>query len=466
MTQATFAAIQARNRSFHDPHERPSGGRLHRGLLAIIALGVSGAARADLPDPFNTTLYGTNFFNWIDFDAADTAVSQPALATTERPANTVIGYAGEQITHDDNVYHLPAPQITPVNSAQYSRADTIDTISVGADGRFGVSQQYVEVLARLDDNLYFRNPHLDNIGESLQALGNWAVGRRWSGQVGAGYDQWLGQFGNYVQFGPNFGLPKNISTTRKLLASSEFWLGYHWVIRANGLQRSTSYTENRFDIFTGDTASLGVEYYAAGGTVIGASFTDTNGHYQLPAVVNGISFDRNFQERTSTVQFQTPIGTRLELHGDVGYVSHEYPAAPAYNFKGGTWDLALSVQTSAKTQLLLTGSRHLYEHIDADSEYYESEQLRAIARWAPTSKLTVDLSVWREKQDFIGPNPDSATLILPKHNTLRYREASFAWSISRALQVVISYNYDARESNVPQLTYDENLVSATLRGRF
>lgn len=437
-----------------------------RGLAAVIALSVSGAAWADLPDPFGTTLYGTNFFNWIDFDPEDSAVTQPALVSPDRPPNTILGYAAEQITHNDNVYRLPAPQITPVNSAKYSRSDIIDTISVGADGRFGASQQWVEVLGRLDDTLHFRNPHLDNIGKSLQALGNWIVGRSWSGQIGGSYDQWLGQFGNYVQFGPNFGLPKNISTTHKLMASSQLWLGYHWVIRANGLQRSTSYSENRFDTFTGDTGSLGVEYYASGGTVVGASYTYTKGNYQLPAIVNDIAFNRDFKEHTSAVQFQVPLGPRLEFHGDAGYVRHEYPSAPGYNFQGGIWDAALSVQTSAKTQLLLTGSRHLYEHIDADSEYYVSQQLRAVARWAPTAKLSLDLSVWREKQDFIGPNPASATLILPTHNTLRFREASVAWSITRAMQVVISYNYDARESNVPQLTYDENLLSATVRGRY
>lgn len=467
MRRTAFGVIRARNRSFARPHDGPSGTRLRHGLAAVLALAVSGGAWADLPDPFNTTLYGTNFFNWVDFDSADTAVSQPAaLDPTATPANGLTAYAAEQVTYDDNIYHLPAPAITPVNSATYSRSDTIDTISVGADGRFGVSRQYLEVLARVDDNLHLRNPHLDNIGESLQGLGNWAIGRRLSGQIGAGYDQWLGQFGNYVQFGPNFGLPKNISTTRKLLANSQLWLGYHWVIRANGLQRNTSYSENRFDTFTGDTGSLGVEYYGAGDAVIGAAYTYTKGHYQLPAVVNGVELNRNFQEGTSTVQFQVPIGTRLEFHADAGYVSHKYPGAPAYNFKGGTWDAALAVQTSAKTQLLVTGSRHLYEHLDADSEYYVSQQLRAVARWAPTSKLTADLSIWRETQAFIGPNPATATLILPRNNTLRYREASLAWSISRALQLVVSYNYDARRSNVPQLTYDESLVSATLKARF
>ena len=453
MTPMAYGALRAR-----------SGERLRSGLAAVVALSASGAAWAELPNPFNTTLYGTNFFNWVDFDQEDAWVSQPTLISPDAPPSGLTGYAAQQVTHDDNVYRLPAPAITPVNSTHYSRSDIIDSVSAGVDGRFAVSRQSVEVLARVDDNFYFHNPHLNNFGESLQGLGNWAVGRRWSGQVGASYDQWLAQFGNYVQLAPNFGLPRNMSSTRKLLASSQLWLGYHWVIRAGGLQRSTSYTENRFDTFTGNTGALGIEYYAAGGEVVGGSFSYTKGHYQLPAVVNGIEFDRDFQERTSTVQFQAPIGTRLELHGSVGYVRHEYPAAPTYNFQGGIWDAALSVQTSPKTQLLLTGSRHLYEHIDADSEYYVAEQLRAIAMWAPTPKLTADLGIWREKQDYIGPIP-SATLIEPKHNTQRYREATLAWSISRALQLVVSYNYDARESNVPPLTYDETLLSATLRAR-
>ncbi len=439
---------------------------MRRGLLIAVALSVPGIACADLPDPFNNTLYGTNFFNWVDFDSTDTAVSQPKLALIQQPANGWTGYVGERLTHDDNVYRLPAPQITPATTADYSRSDIIDTISGGVDARCGASRQSLEVLARLDKNLYSRNAHLDNVTQSLAALGNWAVGRRLSGQVGASYDHYLAQFGNYVLLDINFGLPKNMSTMRKFMASSELWLSYHWVIHANGLRRSSSSQENRFDIFTSDTGSLGIEYYTAGGTVAGVTYTYTKGIYELPAVVSDIQIDRDFRERTSAIQFQVPLGDRLVLHADGGYVTHDYPRAPVYNFKGSIWDFALSAQTSAKTGLLLTGSRHLYPLIDADSQYYVSGRLSAIARWAPTAKLTLELQFSRENQDFIGPNPVTGTLLLPKHNTSRVRQVNFAWSLSRAVQVIAAYNFGARTSNVPVLTYDQNLLSATLQARF
>jgi Putative beta-barrel porin 2 len=432
----------------------------------VIALGISSAARADLPDPFQKTLYGTNFFNWVDFDEQDTAVSQPRLARINEPAGSLTAYAGEQLTHDDNVYRLPAPDITPPTSSQYSRSDFIDTTSVGADGRLSASRESVEVQARLDDYFYLHNPHLDNVGKHLQGLGNWGFTHWWSGQVGASYDQVMAQFGNYLQFGPNFGLPKDITTSRKYFASSELWLGYHWVLRANGVQRTSSDVENKFDTFTGSTGSLNLEYDADSGLVAGGTFSYTNGRYEVPAELNGFEYNRNFQERSSMGVLHLPIGDRLELHADAGYVTHDYPQASNFNFRGGIWDAALSVQTSAKTTVLLSASRRLYAQIYADSEYFVAEDLGVIARWAPTAKLTAELKFSREKQDFIGPNPEADILILPKHNTLRYREANVAWSISRALQLIVSYNFDGRHSNVPQLTYDQSLLSATLQARF
>ena len=285
-----------------------SGERLRGGLAAVVALSASGAAWGDLPNPFNPTLYGTNFFNWVDFDQEDAWVTQPTPISPDAPPSGLTGYAAQQVTHDDNVYRLPAPALTPVTSTPYSRSDTIDTVSAGVDGRFAVSRQSVEVLARVDDNLYFHNPHLNNVGQSLQGLGNWAVGRRWSGQVGASYDQWLAQFGNYVQLAPDFGLPKNMSSTRRLLASSQLWFGYHWVIRANGLQRSTSYSENRFDTFTGNTGGLGIEYYAAGGEVVGGSFSDTKGHYQLPAAHTRL---KQWHRRMGKIKFENTTREKL-----------------------------------------------------------------------------------------------------------------------------------------------------------
>jgi hypothetical protein len=161
-----------------------------------------------------------------------------------------------------------------------------------------------------------------------------------------------------------------------------------------------------------------------------------------------------------------PLGDTLHLLADVGYVKHDYIRDSSYDFAGGIWDATLIWQPGEKTQLLLTGSRRVYADIDAQSQYFVSESARAIAQWAPTAKLKTELEFSREDQRFIGPNQTVASLNVATRNLNYAKHLNLAWSVSRALQLVLSGRLSNRDSNAAVLTYDDALVSASVRARF
>jgi hypothetical protein len=161
-----------------------------------------------------------------------------------------------------------------------------------------------------------------------------------------------------------------------------------------------------------------------------------------------------------------PVGSTLVATASAGYISHNYTVAKNFDFSGAIWNAELVFHATDRTQLLLMSSRNVYAYVDAASEYFVSEASRAIARWGPTAKLSVELQYSREDQRFIGPNPLSASLPFPQHSLIRYEQIDLAWSIARSLQAVLYYRRSDRSSNLSVFAFNDSLVSASLQARF
>jgi hypothetical protein len=460
--------IGARQTPLDSQDANPALQALHRGLLMMMALGISGATRADLPEfdaaAFDRNLSTGNLFNWIDFDNYDSQVSWPN-GNEDVGANGWTSYVGERIAHDDNLYRLPSQAAVPNAARIASLDDNVNTVTAGLDTHFSSARQSLELLARADNNRFAHNRHLNNTSGSAHALWHWTFGSRLSGDVGVAYDRLLAGFGNYYVVTNNFGA-KNIVSTSNFFAAAHVELGSDWVLSAGGRNASTSHSLNTFDKFSADSGTLAAEYHTASDTVVRLEHEHTKGHYPLPGFLNGTSFDRDFRQNISTFQFEYLLTGRLRVRANGGYIDHRYPYAAQHGFSGAIWDAGLACVPSAKTQVVVSALRQLHSYVDAQSQYFVSRGVRVTAAWAPTAKLSAEVQFSREDQHFIGPNPTVVSLIYPSHNLINSRQLDLAWSVSRPVQVVLSYRFLTRDSNVPVFLYDDTIVSANLRARF
>ena len=426
-------------------------------LLLAIALLISDSARADLPEfdeaTFEHGLFHTNSFNWVDFDNYDVAKSFPALHPDEVP-NGVTPYVQERFVHDNNVYRLPAHGPSPIRVPVASRGDNINTITAGFDGFMGASGQSLELLAHVDQNRFSRNDNLNNTSAGARLLGNWEIGSALSGQVGASYDRQLNDFANYQVY------TKDLVRAQSVFSSARLDLG-SWIFDVSGRGTEISHSTDNLK-YRNDGARASAAYRTPGGTYFSVVYQYTNGRTPLP----------QFTENTLSLQVDAPLGRRFRFHVAGGYLQHDYSQATVpvrvanYNFSGGVWNAQLAWQPREPLQFLVAGSREVHAYIDAQSQYFVSEAARAAASWAPTGKLTMELEYIREDQHFIGPAPTVISLSLPEHNVIYSRQANLAWSISRPVQLVLSYRFLTRGSNAAVLAFDDSFVSASLRARF
>jgi hypothetical protein len=435
------------------------------------ALGASSAVKADLPEfspaSLNPNIFQGNLFHWIDFDADDGHVSWPNPDDESVPAKGWTPYVGARSVYDDNVFRLPAPDLVPPNPSVVSRNDVINTVTAGVDSHWSVSGEGLELLARADENRYVHNTYLDNTSGAAALIGHWQFGSRFTGQAGATYDRKLADFGSYHQLALNFLLPKDIYNNYKFYATGQMALGSGWQLSAEALEVKVSHTDDPLDKYTGSTGLLSVAYNTPGGSSFAVNYRATNGHYGYPGFIDNVTpFNRNFQERTATADVLVPLGSTVVATASAGYISHHYTVATNFDFSGAIWNAALVFHSTERTQLLLMSSRNVYAYVDAASEYFVSEASRAIARWGPTAKLSVELQYSREDQRFIGPNPLSASLPFPQHSLIRYEQIDLAWSIARSLQAVLYYRRSDRSSNLSVFAFNDSLVSASLQARF
>jgi len=443
--------------------------RVGRSFFLLVALGTAGVVAADIADlsapTLDRSLTRENFFDWVDFDPDDLAVSWPGW-NPEAAQNGWTPYLAERFTYDDNIYRLPSASVVPGAAAIAVRHDEINTVSAGIDGNWSISGQQLELVARVDDNRFLQHEDLDNISASAQGVYNWTVGSSLSGDLGASYNRALTDFTDYYLVTHSFDFTKDIVSTHSLFTTAQWQLGPHWLLAAGVRATDTSQTSDPDDKFTGDTATVRTAYSTTGGTQVACEYQYAKGTYGLPLDIDGFPVDRDFREQTARLEIAAPIGATLQLVANAGYLKHDYLRDSSYDFAGAIWDASLVWRSGRKTQLVLTGARRVYADIDAQSQYFVSESVRAIAQWTPTAKLKAELEFSREDQRFIGPNETVASLNVATRNLNYAKHLNLAWSVSRALQVVLSGRLSNRDSNAAVLTYDDALASVSVRGRF
>jgi hypothetical protein len=444
-----------------DFQNNPPSERLRRTLVMLIALAASGAAGADIPEldqtTFDRNLFRGNFFNWVDFDPEDISVSWPEVSVSGSGLTT---YVAERVAHDDNIYRLPRSGTPGPSAPGASREDDIDTVTAGVDGRWGLYRESLELLLRADYNRFSHNGNLDNTSGSAQGFQHWEIGPRLFGAVGASYDRFLADFANYRAF------TQDVVQSHALFAAAHLELGSLWQLNAGGRHGGTVHSADAVEDTHNDTVTVGAECHAPDGAFMQWNYQYTNGRFPHSLLVGGVPFNRDFREHTSAFRIESPLFSAFRVRGDIGYVHHAYPGAPDEDFSGGIWDLSLAWEPRSKARLLVSASRQLHAYVDAESEYYVAEGVRAVGTWAPTAKLTVEAEVSREKQSFVGPSTAVTALAAPKHNLVHSRRLNLAWSINRPLQVVVAYRFLTRDSNPASLGFDDNLVSASLQARF
>lgn len=364
--------------------------------------------------------------------------------------------AGDTFTYDDNLFRLPSG--TGISGAGVvSRQDHVNTVNLGVDGHYFGWRQEFDVSVRAAQNRFVRNDSLDNVSGLGKLTWDWLINSRLSGTLGYDFSRAQASFAN------TFFFAKDLVETSDYFASGGLRLTQHWTITTGIKATDVSHSaeQRAGDEFRGRTGNLGLQYTTTEQNTFAANYSYTNAHFPTPGILDDVQFDRSYKDSLEQFVVKYRLGGATQIDARAGYIQRRYPSSNFGSFSGDTWRATVTWAPTGITQLSLAGWRELTAYLDAESDYFVSRGGSATLTWSPTLKIGLSASAVFNSQRYISNTP-SVVEFDSRHDNLHTYQVTLSYAPRALVLLGLTYRYDNRDSNQPQLTYIDRLALATL----
>ncbi|HWP00774.1 MAG TPA: outer membrane beta-barrel protein [Methylococcus sp.] len=359
-------------------------------------------------------------------------------------------------SYDSNVYRLPVDlppsfKTSDLIGTRGSKADFIDRISVGGRVRMPFGRQRLDLDLDVDDNLFLRNPNLDNVSTANRAVWNWDGSSGGGIRVGAEYQRYLAQFGNYEI--PIKDMLANVSyfgEIRQRMISNWYLRGaVDWA----GLTHSAEIRKRNDVEELGQTGEI--VYESPRGNRIGFQYRHSGGSYPnrvlSPTQVTQdkvLSEFNRYNQDAFKLLFQYDLSVKTRFDGYVGYLIQDFPRAEFRNFSGEIWRMNVAWEPSYKTRLAVSGWRNLDFYQEIASSYYIGEGVKLSPSWTPTEKIAVTAAITWENRDYVGAGVPGVVSPLPRrHDDFFAGEVGVSYWPTRSCGMFLVYRHETRKVN-------------------
>jgi exopolysaccharide biosynthesis operon protein EpsL len=404
-------------------------------------------------------------------DALDLAVATPDEQVTQQRTDHLNLYVGDDFSYDDNLYRLPSNvtdlAVLPGIGSNPTRSDYIDSVTAGIDSEWLIgNRQSVDLNLRADDNRYFRNTDLDNISSNDHAAWNWGLGSALSGAVGADYSQVMGGFVNTGSYS------RDIVIMSDYFSSLRYQVGPRWGLFGGIMDENYKLTEatETFNDSKSKAIDIGADYTTSAANRIGFDYRYTDNRSPNAALLNGVTFDPDYREDRARALLHYALSEKTVIDASGGYLRREYPSAAIGSFSGEIWRVSFQWQPTAKVQLVAGTWRQLTADLTAQTDYYVSRGETLAPVWTVSEKVTFNLSVTQENQDYVGSNPVGVNPVevqsVARRDVVTTETANMVYTINRALSLTVTAGHEKRNSNDAGFEYNDFRTDANLVYKF
>jgi len=364
----------------------------------------------------------------------------------------------DQFAYDDNIYRLPSSiDVNSVAGPSATRADGLNSVTLGGNGRWFSDLQAFSLNFRADDNRYIHNDSLDNVSGKGNLQWDWRLGSYWAGEAGVNYYRGLANPANTGYDARDVVQREDYFGTLNLQLGPQ-WTLYGGFIGANTTQSAVP--EQPFD-FRSNAGNAGITLATSSSNTVSLDYRYTSAIFPQEFVLNGAPFNSNYNEQTARIVVKYVFSAATELDASGGYLKRDYPESRFASFSGDIWRAALQWQPTDQLQWVLTGWRQLTAYIDAESDYFVSKGVSLTPTWIATQTLKLSLTVSRENHDYIGSSPSTVTLNL-RSDKLTSAQGGLIYAPKDTLLFNLTGRYDKRNSNQALFQYNDTLATASV----
>ncbi len=386
----------------------------------------------------------------------------PAWAAQEQRDKLEI-FVSDRVISDDNLYRQPSGMIDVVdaNGARLRGEDYINRISVGVDGRWPIARQLFKLAVQIDDNRFSHNDQLNNFSGAGTLGWDWQAGSNLSGTLGADYSRAL------VDFANNRIVTKDLVDLSSYFGEMRYGLGSRWSVAANVRYGETSHSIDirKVDDFQSKSGGFGVRYATPAGASLAADYRYVDARFPQDSLLNGVPFDRSYNENTTSMRVKYPFTAKLQLDATGGYLRRAYATEQNENFSGDIWRASLQWEPTIKTQIAFNAWRQLQAYIDAESNYFISKGGSIAPTWSPREKLSFVMELSLEDQTYLTSTLDPF-FTAGRRDKVKAGQIRAIYQPRRHWRIDLSYRHENRDSNRALLEYRDNLASLGARFTF
>jgi hypothetical protein len=411
----------------------------------------------------------------VDFrDTLDRAVAAPDVPTDQLLMNRFDPYVGDDISHDNNLYRLPASvalnTLTGIGPNP-SRSDTVDSVIGGLDAEWLTgNRQSIDLNLNVNDNRYFRNTDLNNISSVDRLAWNWGLGGVLSGEAGADYTRVLGGFLNTNTYA------KDVVERTEYFASGRYQVGPRWALFAGLLD--TKYNLTAGDLAVNDsqskTVEFGADFLTRAENRIGFDYRYTDARYPNTINVNNAAFDPDYREDRARIVARYVPTDKTQIDADAGYLKRTYPSSAIADFSGEIWRVLFQWQPAPKTQLVVGAWQDLTSDLTAQTDYFVSKGVSIAPVWTASEKINFTLSVSREYHDYLGANPVGlnplgVTAAVPsqaRRDNVTGESLIMAYTPTQVITLTVTVGHEVRDSNDALFQYTDFRGDANITFKF
>jgi len=403
----------------------------------------------------------------VTFIVAD-SLAAPVLAL-ENDRLTVS--AGEELTHDDNVFRV-SPAATPSGGGE----DTYRTTSVALDADVPVGDQRLQGNFAISQMRFDRLDALDTNAHDGAVRWLWKAGAELDGTVGYRDRLALASLAN-VQGGVQSAIP-NVLETSETWFEAAYRATARWRLR--GGWHATDYS-NSAEVYRISDANIGaleaeLDYITRAGNGLGLVIRSVDGRLPNPQfvsvpdpdpqLVSVTQVDNSYRDRGIALLAQWAPTGKSRLEARAGHLERSYAQYPQRGYVGPTFDAKYEWRPVGRVVLEVIGHHgpSLYEEVQVG--YVLSRGVSARLSFALRDKVSFAVASEQAHRSYLGDAGPVLGDFPPPSEHLTLRSLTVSYNPIPKVQLTVALQQQNRSSTLEFSSYRVDTGTVGVRVRF
>lgn len=379
------------------------------------------------------------------------------LPTYALEGDVIRPYASVTYSYDDNLRRFSSKQQALASTGSSKMSDTVMMTGVGIILDKEISRQRIYADIGANKSNFDRNSELDNTGRNMTGRWDWRLGNRLEGKLELYHKKALVPFADYNFLTAQELSLKTVTQDRRLLEAR--WLFHpRWRVRGalSNFETEYSATNQKFSNLEENVYEVGVDYLSPSRSLVGILYRHVKGNKPTQILLNGTSVNNDYDQDELKLNIDWAITEKSKMQFLGGLVERKYDDS-ARDFRKFNARGNFSWAPTGKVGVNLSAWKENNAQAFVTTSYTVNAGASLVGSWYVTRKLTFQGNVRYEKLDFEGDE------IFGPQRSDKNKKFSLALIYKPTLSFMLnaSVAHSTRDSNDDRYGFDSNSIALT-----